>query len=134
MLLMAGLYGLNAAGRSAAAVSLDAYRAQFGATMPTRGGWAALTAPGTVAGWWNAHVLSRDTLGSPVRWKALFDDAVIHAGQGFAVSPGQLRVTAQAAPLFNDEAPRKSNAPSGPSTIRTGSVADFSSYPLSPAR
>jgi gamma-glutamyltranspeptidase len=101
------LYGLNAAGRSAAAVSLDAYRAQFGSTMPTRGGWAALTAPGTVAGWWNAHVLSRDTLGSPVRWKALFDDAVIHAGEGFPVSPGQRRVTAQAARLFSEEAPEE---------------------------
>jgi gamma-glutamyltranspeptidase len=101
------LYGLNAAGRSAAAVSLDAYRAQFGSTMPTRGGWAALTAPGTVAGWWNAHVLSRDTLGSPVRWKALFDDAVIHAGEGFPVSPGQRRMTAQAARLFSEEAPEE---------------------------
>src|SRR5262245_14731876 len=77
------LHGLTAAGRSAAAVSLDAYRARFGSTMPTRGGWAALTAPGTVAGWWNAHGLSRDALGSPVPWKALFEDAVRHARDGF---------------------------------------------------
>jgi len=98
------LQGLNAAGRSAGAVSLDAYRARFGSTMPTRGGWAALTAPGTVAGWSSAHALSRDALGSPVPWKVLFEDAVRHAREGFPASPGQRRVTPQAAPLFSEEA------------------------------
>jgi len=45
------LLGLNAAGRAAAAATLESYRAQ-GATIPTRGGAAALTAPGAVSGWW----------------------------------------------------------------------------------
>src|SRR5438046_8554669 len=43
------LRGLNASGRSAAAVDLAGYR-RFGAAIPTRGGPAALTVPGAVSG------------------------------------------------------------------------------------
>ena len=97
------LRALNAIGRSAAAVDLDAYRSRFGAAIPARGGAAALTVPGAVSGWWAAHVYSREVMGSPLPWAALLQDAVAHAREGFAVSPGQRRVTAAARDLFDGE-------------------------------
>jgi len=96
------LAGLNAAGRSAAAVDADWYRSRFAGSIAPRGGTAALTVPGTVAGWWSTHVYSRDTLGSTMRWSALLERAIAHARDGFEVSAGQRRVTAQAAALFAD--------------------------------
>jgi gamma-glutamyltranspeptidase/glutathione hydrolase len=98
------LHALNAAGRSAASVDPDRYRARYGATMPVRGGAAALTVPGVVSGWWEAHRFSRGQLGSAIAWPALFEDAIAHARDGFPVSPGQQRVTAQAAALFAADA------------------------------
>ena len=99
------LRALNAAGRSASAADLGSYRARFGAVIPPRGGAAALTVPGAVSGWWDAHVLSRDALGSPIPWKALLEDAIVHARDGFPPSPGQRRVTAATADLFGHAAP-----------------------------
>src|SRR5712692_10362130 len=87
------LMGLNAAGRSAAGVDVDHYRATFGDSIAPRGGPAALTVPGTVAGWWSAHTFSRENLGSPLGWPALLEHAIAHARDGFAVSDGQRRVT-----------------------------------------
>ena len=99
------LHALNAAGRSAAAADLDTYRARFGAAIPERGGAAALTVPGVVSGWWEAHVMSRDRLGSPIGWSALFEDAISCARDGFPPSPGQRRETADADDLFGAAAP-----------------------------
>jgi gamma-glutamyltranspeptidase len=96
------LRGLNAAGRSAAGVDVDWYRSTFGTSIAPRGGPAALTVPGTVAGWWSAHLESREHLGSPLSWPALLEHAIAHARDGFEVSDGQRRVTALAAPLFAD--------------------------------
>jgi gamma-glutamyltranspeptidase/glutathione hydrolase len=96
------LAGLNAAGRSAAGIDTDHYRRTFGAAIAPRGGPAALTVPGTVAGWWSAHRYSRDTLGSALAWPALLEHAIAHARDGFDVSEGQRRVTAQATTLFAD--------------------------------
>jgi gamma-glutamyltranspeptidase/glutathione hydrolase len=97
--------GLNAAGRSASGVALDDYRRHFGDTMPIRGGAAALTVPGAVSGWWQAHRLSREALGSPLTWPALLEHAIAHAREGFPVSGSQRRQTAQAAALFTPQAP-----------------------------
>ncbi|MEK7861423.1 MAG: gamma-glutamyltransferase, partial [Chloroflexota bacterium] len=99
------LRALNAAGRSAAAATLETYRARFGAAIPARGGAAALTVPGAVSGWWAAHLLSRDSLGSPLVWKTLLEAAIAHAREGFPPSPGQRRVTAATADLFGAAAP-----------------------------
>jgi gamma-glutamyltranspeptidase len=101
------LHALNAAGRSAATVDAAVYRSRYGTTMPVRGGAAALTVPGVVSGWWEAHRLSRATLGSPIAWRDLFEHALVHARDGFPVSPGQRRVTAQAAALFTAAAPEE---------------------------
>jgi gamma-glutamyltranspeptidase/glutathione hydrolase len=98
------LRALNAAGRSAAAADLDTYRARFGAAIPVRGGAAALTVPGVVSGWWAAHALSRESLGSPISWSALLEAAIAHAREGFPPSAGQRRETADATDLFGDEA------------------------------
>jgi oxamate amidohydrolase len=94
------LRGLNAAGRAAAAATRQAYASRFGATIPVRGGPAALTVPGAVSGWWEVHAYSRDVMGSPVKWPTLLDRAVHHAREGFAPSPGQRRVTAATRDLF----------------------------------
>ena len=100
----AELRGLNATGRSAASVTLDDYRARHGGTIPVRGGVAALTAPGAVSGWWQAHRYSRDRMASPVTWRALFDDAIRHARVGFPVSAAQRRMTAAAPAIFETNA------------------------------
>jgi gamma-glutamyltranspeptidase/glutathione hydrolase len=100
------LAALNASGRAAGAADLATYRARHGDAVPTRGGAAALTVPGAVSGWWAAHTLSRERLGSPIAWPSLFADAVAHARDGFGVSPGQRRVTAAARDLFEAEAPQ----------------------------
>jgi gamma-glutamyltranspeptidase/glutathione hydrolase len=97
------LRALNAIGRSAAAVELADHRARFGTAIPPRGGAAALTVPGAVSGWWEAHTYSREVMGSPLRWAALLEDAVGHARDGFTVSAGQRRVTAAARDLFQGE-------------------------------
>jgi gamma-glutamyltranspeptidase/glutathione hydrolase len=99
------LRGLNAAGRSAAAAELETYRTRFGAAIPARGGAAALTVPGVVSGWWEAHALSRDALGSPIGWSELFEDAIARARDGFPPSPGQRRETTDADDLFGSTAP-----------------------------
>lgn len=98
------LRALNAIGRSAAAADLASYRARFGAAIPARGGAAALTVPGTVSGWWEAHVYSRDTMGTTLSWASLLEAAIAHAVEGIPVSPGQRRVTAAARDLFGDAA------------------------------
>ena len=101
------LLALNAAGRSAGAASLETYRSRYGAAIPTRGGAAALTVPGAVSGWWEAHRHSRERLGSRIDWKRLFADAITHAREGFTPSPGQRRVTAAAADLFVNDSPHE---------------------------
>jgi len=98
------LLALNATGRAAAAADLETYRARFGAAIPTRGGMAALTVPGVVSGWWEAHRLSRDVMGSRVTWATLLDDAIAHAAEGFEPSPCQRRMTEAASALFAAEA------------------------------
>jgi gamma-glutamyltranspeptidase/glutathione hydrolase len=100
----ARLRGLNAAGRAAAAATLETYASRFGDAIPVRGGAAALTVPGVVSGWWEAHAYSRDVMGSPLKWRALFEDALVHAREGFPVSSGQRRVTAGAQDLFAERA------------------------------
>ncbi len=99
------LLALNAIGRSAAAVDLQAYRARHGAAIPTRGGPAALTVPGVVSGWWEAHRWSAARMGSAITWRALLEPAIRHAREGFAPSAGQRRVTASAPALFDAAAP-----------------------------
>jgi gamma-glutamyltranspeptidase/glutathione hydrolase len=96
---------LNAAGRAAAAANLDAYRTRFGGRMPTRGGPAALTVPGTVSGWWAVHRYSAERLGSTVAWPRLLAPALAHAREGVPLTEGQRRTAIAAGPLFESVAP-----------------------------
>ncbi len=98
------LRALDASGRAARAATLDVYRSRFGTAIPARGGPAALTVPGAVSGWWDAHRYSRDAMGSAIGWRRLFDDAIGHARNGVATSAGQRRVTLAAKDLFADGA------------------------------
>ena len=104
----ARLLALNGAGRSAATAELATYRSRFGDAIPSRGGAAALTVPGTVSGWWEAHRYSRETLKSPVAWAALLERAVDFGARGIELSAGQRRVTAATPALFDERAPAES--------------------------
>lgn len=93
------LRGLAACGGAARGATPALYRDRGLDAIPARGPLAALTAPGAVDGLWEAHRLSRESLGSPLGWGDLLADAIRHAADGIAVSPGQARVTAGAADL-----------------------------------
>jgi gamma-glutamyltranspeptidase/glutathione hydrolase len=95
----ARLRALLGIGRAAAAATLERYR-RVGDVIAARGGAAALTVPGAVSGWWEAHAYSRGVMGSALPWTALLEDAIEHAREGFPPSAGQRRVTAAAADLF----------------------------------
>jgi gamma-glutamyltranspeptidase/glutathione hydrolase len=99
------LRALNGAGRSAAGLDAQAYRARHGAVMPARGGEAALTVPGAISGWWAAHEYSRATMGSAIAWPRLLADAIVHAREGIPPSACHRRVTAAATALFAPDAP-----------------------------
>jgi gamma-glutamyltranspeptidase/glutathione hydrolase len=98
---------LNAAGRAAAGADLATYRRKFGARIPTRGGPAALTVPGTVSGWWEIHRYSQEYLGSRVSWRRLLAPAVAHARAGVPLSDGYRRNVRAASALFDDAAPEE---------------------------
>ena len=81
------LLALCGAGRAAREASIQWYAARgMSAAIPTRGAPAALTVPGAVDGWWQAHRHSRDALGSAVAWKDLLADAIAYARDGFVPS------------------------------------------------
>lgn len=89
------LHGLNASGRSPAALTLEIARRQatspsaaLGGTqadaqiaMPTRG-WLPVTVPGAPAGWRDLHARF-----GVLPFEALFEDAITYAERGFPVSP-----------------------------------------------
>jgi len=84
------LAALCGAGRSARAASIGWYAAHgVRDTIPSRGGPAALTVPGVVDGWWQAHQYSTRSMGSALGWKALLADAIAYAREGFQASDGQ---------------------------------------------
>jgi len=95
------LKALCGAGRAAQEASIEWYRARgISGAIPTRGGPAALTVPGVVDGWWEAHQYSRSALGSPLPWRALLADAVMYAREGFSASEGQRRPPPREPDLF----------------------------------
>jgi gamma-glutamyltranspeptidase len=84
------LTALCGAGRSARTASIEWYAARgIREAIPARGGPAALTVPGVVDGWWQAHQYSSRSMGSALTWKALLGDAIAYARGGFSASDGQ---------------------------------------------
>jgi gamma-glutamyltranspeptidase / glutathione hydrolase len=89
------LHGLNASGRSPAALTLAAAQAAAGSPSPALGGaqaatssafpalgWLPVTVPGAPAGWRDLH----ERFGA-LPFASLFDDAIHYARRGFPVSP-----------------------------------------------
>ena len=99
------LSALCGAGRSARAGSIEWYAARgIRDAIPARGGPAALTVPGVVDGWWQAHQYSSRSMGSGLSWKSLLADAVAYAREGFAASDGQRVAPPREPDLFGPSA------------------------------
>lgn len=88
--------GINASGPAGHAATRD-YYADYEA-IPERGPAAALTVPGAVDGWRLAHEKH-----GKLPWERLFDDAVTHAGEGFAITEGLARWISQDADILDNE-------------------------------
>jgi gamma-glutamyltranspeptidase/glutathione hydrolase len=99
------LQALNACGRAATSATASIYASRYYGVIPARGGAAALTVPGVVSGWWEAHNYSRSTMKSPIAWPRLLEQSIAHARDGVAVSNGFRRVTSQTGDLFGAQAP-----------------------------
>ena len=98
------LRALSGIGRAAREATL-AWYAERGITaaIPARGGPAALTVPGAVDGWWQAHQASR-AMGSPLGWAALLADAIAYARDGVSASAHQRVPPPREPDLFGDAA------------------------------
>src|SRR5262245_22284903 len=81
--------GIDASGAAARAATIDWYAARgVGRAIPHRGGIAANTVAGTVAGWELAFRLSR-RWGGRLPLRRLLADAIHYAEDGIAVSASQ---------------------------------------------
>ncbi len=77
-----GVQALNASGSAAALATRDYYRERgHSDVIPSRGALAALTVPGAVDGWREAHERH-----GKLDWAVLFEDAIHYAKNGFPVS------------------------------------------------
>ena len=76
---------IDACGAAGQAATPDFYRERGHASIPSRGPLAALTVAGAASGWQAAFELSQ-SLGGRLPLTRLFEDAVWHAREGFAVS------------------------------------------------
>ena len=88
------LHGLNASGRSPAAMTPEQFAGRD--TMPLRG-WDAVTVPGAVSGW----VTLSERFGK-LPFEALFEPAVHYARDGFLVSPITAKAWTSAERAFAD--------------------------------
>lgn len=86
------LHGLNASGRSPAALTAERFRGRQ--TMPIHG-WDAVTVPGAVSSW----VALSERFGK-LPFEALFEPAVRYAREGFLVSPMTAQAWLQAESVF----------------------------------
>lgn len=86
---------IDACGAAAAAASIDWYAGRgITKSIPFRGGVAANTVAGTVAGWHAAYECSRQELGGRLPLDRLFADAIHYAENGIAVTRSQNATTA----------------------------------------
>lgn len=82
------LYGLNGSGRAAQAASPALYQRQGLTEVPQRGPLAAVTVPGAVDAWWQAH----QRFGR-LSWPQVLQPAIALAQQGYPASASQVRWT-----------------------------------------
>jgi gamma-glutamyltranspeptidase/glutathione hydrolase len=89
---------IDACGAAAARASIDWYREQgIRDSIPFRGGIAANTVAGTVAGWGAAHLLSRRAMRGRLPMSRLLEDAIYYADNGVPVTSSQASSTAKKA-------------------------------------
>ena len=86
--------GIQACGPAAEAATCEHYAERGHAHLPTRGGAAALTVAGTVAGWDQAERLAAE-LGGRIPRRDLLSDAIRLAEDGVAVTEGQARLSTE---------------------------------------
>jgi gamma-glutamyltranspeptidase len=95
---------IDACGAAAALASIDWYRAHgVRESIPFRGGLAANTVAGTVAGWGAAHELSRRALHGRMPLARLLRDAIYYAREGAPVTVSQASSTAKKAGELRDQ-------------------------------
>lgn len=82
------IYGLNGSGRSAQAATVDFYHNRGYTTIPQRGILSAITVPGAVASWGDAH-----TRFGHLPWAEVLQPAIALAEQGYPVTASQSRWT-----------------------------------------
>jgi gamma-glutamyltranspeptidase/glutathione hydrolase len=88
------LHGLNASGRSPAAMTHDRFA---GLSSMPRLGWDAVTVPGAVSAWMQLH----ERFGT-LPFDALFAPAIEYAERGFLVSPQTAEAWARSVQTFSD--------------------------------
>lgn len=94
------LQGLNGSGRAAAAATRDVYLQQGLDAIPQRGPLAAITVPGAIASWDEAH----RRLGH-LSWGQLLQPAIDLATKGYPVSGSQVQWTRRDRPYFEQYSP-----------------------------
>src|SRR5215467_11197743 len=91
------IHGINASGPSAEMATLDYYQSRKqNNEIPSRGALSILTVPGAIDGWRLAH----ERFGR-IPWDELFDDAIVYARDGMAVSRSLADWLAQDAPILS---------------------------------
>ncbi len=84
---------IDACGPAAAAASIDMYRSHGLQAIPARGGLAANTVAGTIAGWNCALSISRARHGGRLPLSRLLADAIYYANSGVPATASQERNT-----------------------------------------
>ncbi len=80
--------GIDACGAAAKGVNAAMYREAGHTAIPSRGGQAALTVAGAVAGWQEAYALAKEW-GGRLPLPRLLEEAIHYARDGFAVTDSQ---------------------------------------------
>lgn len=88
---------IDACGAAGQAANVERYRERGIGVLPFRGGDAAITVAGTIAGWDEAHRFSYEHLGGRMPLDRLLADAIGYAEQGCAVTASQAQATADKA-------------------------------------
>lgn len=95
------LQGLNGSGRAAAAASWQRFHQAGHDRIPERGPWAAITVPGAVDSWHQAH----QRFGRRP-WADLLQPAIALATDGYPVSGSQVHWTRRDLPHFQAHSPQ----------------------------
>ncbi|MEX0649031.1 MAG: gamma-glutamyltransferase [Balneolaceae bacterium] len=93
-----GVQALNASGPAAQAATIDYYKKRgHEDKIPSRGPLAALTVPGAVDGWRQAHKRH-----GKLAWKDLFEEGIYYARHGVPVSRSLADWVAKDVPVFKE--------------------------------